>query len=341
MSIDNHVERYEEINGLRLIACLGIVLMHIMANFDRALNAQYLEHVVGQFGNFVFLFMIISSFGMCCGYFEKIRCKQIDMTTFYSKRIKKILPFFIILIVAETLINFDIPSVIEGFANSTMLFNFLQKDITVIGVGWFLGLVFVYYIMFPYFVFLYSDKKRAWLTFVVSIAMNLASMYYFNVESANMFYSFTYFCLGGLIYLYRKKVISFFNKHKTVMIFLTMISIFTYFALPTDGYILTVKSTVLYSLLLCCSISYRTVILDNKFSKIIGNISFEIYLCHMAVFRLITKLHLTHAFDNPLLSYFFTAVMVISISVIVSYIFRKIYSILESWRHKNESTVSK
>ena len=47
-------------------------------------------------------------------------------------------------------------------------------------------------------------------------------------------------------------------------------------------------------------------------------ISFEIYLCHMVIYRVLEKLHLVHLFGNGLLAYIFTAVAVICGSVVFS-----------------------
>ena len=191
------------INGLKALACLGIILMHLKSNLDYQLAGNFPIIMISNFTNFVFLFMIISSFGLCCGYYEKIKNNQINPEKFYSKRIKKILPFFAFLVVLDIIIEHNISSIIEGMADLTLLFGLLQKDISVVGVGWFLGLIFIFYLMFPFFTYLFSNKRRALIITIISIFMNFSCIYYFNVGRTNMFYSFVYFCIGGLIYLYK------------------------------------------------------------------------------------------------------------------------------------------
>ena len=56
----------------------------------------------------------------------------------------------------------------------------------------------------------------------------------------------------------------------------------------------------------------------NPIVKFLGDISFEIYLCHMVIYRVFEKLHLGHLFGNGLLAYIFTAVAVICGSVVFS-----------------------
>ena len=59
-------------------------------------------------------------------------------------------------------------------------------------------------------------------------------------------------------------------------------------------------------------------VLVNPVAKFLGGISFEIYLCHMVIYRVLEKLHLVHLFGNGLLAYIFTAVAVICGSVVFS-----------------------
>lgn len=89
----NNSDRYEALDALRAFSCIGIVLLHILANSKYDLSGVIFTKLIPSFSNLVFLFMTISAFGMCCGYFDKFVSKQVDISDFYSKRYKKILPF--------------------------------------------------------------------------------------------------------------------------------------------------------------------------------------------------------------------------------------------------------
>ena len=159
-------KHYGAIDGLRAMAAIGIVMMHMAANNDYQISGFIYERLIPSFTNFVFLFMVISGFGMCCGYYEKILKNKISLSDFYGKRFKKILPFFAVLVVLDLIMSPSLSSVYEGFADLTLLFGFLPNDITVIGVEWFLGLIFVFYLCFPFFCVLLENKRRAWIAFV-------------------------------------------------------------------------------------------------------------------------------------------------------------------------------
>ena len=83
-------ERYEGIDGLKAYAILGIALMHILANGKFGLNGFVFQKLIPSFTNLVFLFMMVSGFGMCCGYYQKIIDRKISVEEFYSKRYIKI-----------------------------------------------------------------------------------------------------------------------------------------------------------------------------------------------------------------------------------------------------------
>ena len=199
---------YGAIDGLRMIAAFGIAMMHIRANSNYEITGYVYNTIIPSFTNFVFLFMTVSAFGMCCGYYDKILKGRVDFTEFYGKRFKKILPFFGALVLLDSIMSPSVASLYEGFADLTLVFGLLPNagNITVIGVGWFLGLVFVFYLVFPFFCVLIENKRRAWMAFAVSLLYNIVCTNYFEVGRTNILYSACFFLAGGLIYLYREEI---------------------------------------------------------------------------------------------------------------------------------------
>lgn len=144
-------KHYSAVDGLRMVSAFCIVMMHIRANNNYEISGFVYNTMIPSFTNFVFLFMTVSAFGMCCGYYEKISNNKLDLSEFYGKRFRKILPFFGVLVLLDIVISSSLASVYEGFADLTLLFGFLPNTISVIGVGWFLGLIFVFYLIFPFY----------------------------------------------------------------------------------------------------------------------------------------------------------------------------------------------
>lgn len=199
-------KHYGAIDGLRTIACIGIVMMHIRANNTYALSGFLYDNIIASFTNFVFLFMVISAFGMCCGYLDKMMNNQISLESFYMKRYGKILPFFAVLVLLDVMMSPSKETLIEGFANITLLFGLFPNNISVIGVGWFLGLIFAFYLIYPFYCVLLKDRKRAWISFCVSLILNYICNSYFSLSRTNIVYCLCYLVAGGLVYLYRNEL---------------------------------------------------------------------------------------------------------------------------------------
>ena len=149
-------QRYDSLDGLRAYAAVGIVLMHVLSNITLKPSENYLTlKLIPFFTDFTLLFMIVSGFSLCCGYYERFKKGTITPNSFYKKRYARILPYFACLCLLDLVMNPSRGAFFETFANLTLCFNLLPNPhITVIGVGWFLGVVFVFYLLFPFFVFI-------------------------------------------------------------------------------------------------------------------------------------------------------------------------------------------
>ena len=323
------VDRYEGIDGLKAYAILGIALMHVFSNGKYELGGFVFERLIPSFTNLVFLFMMVSGFGMCCGYYQKIIDRKISVEDFYKKRYIKIWPYFALLCALDFVISPSKESLFEVFANLTLCQGLLPNaNISVIGVSWTLAVIFVFYMLFPFFCFLIGNKKRAWGVAVVALAFNwLCGVYFFDgnhivdalsvgfTSRLNIVYDAIYFIVGGLIFLYRKELAAFVAKYKAIAGAILLIATVAYFALGSSTLTMLFFCVAALIYTLGCK---RGGILVNPVAKFLGEICFEIYLCHMVIYRVLEKLHLVHLFGNGLLAYIFTAVAVICGSVVFS-----------------------
>ena len=137
-------KQYPALDGLRAFSAVGIALMHILANGGYSLSGFVFDRLIPSFTHLVFLFMIISSFGVCCGYYEKVIRGKFDIEGFYRKRLQKIWPFFALMCLFECAVTFSPEALWETLANLSMCFGFMNKPMQVIGVGWFLGIVMIF-----------------------------------------------------------------------------------------------------------------------------------------------------------------------------------------------------
>lgn len=311
---------YDTIDGLRTIACIGIIMMHVQANSAYQISGFIYEKVIPSFTNFVFLFMSVSAFGMCCGYYGKILQGNVDFVDFYKKRFLKVLPFFSILVLLDFIVSPSKDALYEVFANITLLFGLLPDagNISIIGVGWFLGILFVFYLIFPFFCVLIGNKKRGWISFIISLIYNFLCVNYFYVGRKNILYCACFFVLGGVIFLYKE---AFIKVNRFILWGIVLFSIFFYY----NGEETEIKYLIMSASLLVFSISGgRHQLLANKITKFISGISLEIYLSHMMIFRILEKIGFIHVLGNEKIQYGVTVIVVLLGSMLFAVIMQSV-----------------
>lgn len=316
-------EYYFGIDGLRTFATIGIVMMHMKANNKYAISGYIYDDIIPSFTNFVFLFMTLSAFGMCCGYYLKVLNNQLSVSDFYKRRIKRIWPFFAVLVVIDLIVSHSIDAVYEGLADLSLMFGLLPGagNISVIGVGWFLGLVFVFYLFFPFFCFLLENKKRAWMAFAVSLMLNFLCTQYFKVSRTNILYSSCFFMAGGLVYLYRE-ILGQLDRGGVLLV--SGAAVLLHYLIGGSPATWLFVSVMLLILQLCPRRRGENRLL-GKFSRI----SMEVYLCHMFIFRIIEILHLNTIIGDGWLQYLTTVILVLAGSVLFAILMQYLFKIAD------------
>lgn len=328
-------ENYSSLDGLRAYSAIGIAMMHFLANIENgSLSWNPANEVIGFFTNFVYLFFIVSAFSMCCGYYERVKNGLVSMNDFYTKRYKRIWPYFALLCLIGLAFDQTIGGVWQTFADLTLCFNLLPNpDIQIIGVGWFLGLVFLFYIMFPFFTFLINSKKRAWFVLAVAIFFHFIGRSYFfkepfvdfEVGRHNMIFSMPYFLVGGIIYLYRNELKTVGGQFHRLLFLICMVASIFEFLKPEfiDEFMYLI---VLFGLWMVYAISGEWKWLSNKVVKYLSGISMELYLSHMVLFRLTQKMGLDHITENSDLNYIMATVVTLVMTICFCHVVK--YNIL-------------
>lgn len=345
--------RYSSLDGLRAYAAIGIVIMHVLANLIVVPEKNFLYGtVIPSLTNFVYLFFVISAFSMCCGYYERMKVGQVSMNLFYKKRYQRVLPFFALLVLIDCIVphganKHELSTMTEGtvstvspwleqlyqsFADLTLAFNLLPNaDIKVIGVGWFLGLIFLFYMLFPFFVFMMDNKKRAWKSLILMFVFCYVALDYFftpqfidfEVTRHNIIYSAPFFGIGGVIFLYRESISSIVKKNRHIILILLWIMTIAYWLVELNCFISVVYTGLLCAIFVIYAIGSDGIVLNNKFTKKLSDLSMEIYLCHMMCFRAVEIVHLEKHIDQADMLYavscFGTLLLAITFSHIVKY----------------------
>ena len=326
------MNRFESLDCLRAFAVIGIVICHVLSNADLNLPENFLFQKFLPFGSeYVFLFMMLSAFSMCCAYYQKFKDRQVDLNTFYKRRYLRIWPFFALMVLIDVALGFSKESLIEAFADLTLFFGFLPNpDIHVIGVGWFLGLIFVFYAIFPFFVFLMDNKKSAWFVLALSIAMMYFASSYFSrpelvvrsVSKWSILFCMPMFVSGGIIYLYIDKI------KKIPVLWALAIAVLTtalFFILGKDLFVF--KMLVFASwLVFAIADSVRPAqwtLMKNKYVAFLSGVSMEVYLCHMMFFRAIEKTHILDAFSSGIVRFLVCLTLTLAGAIAFSFAVKK------------------
>ena len=304
---------YNSLDWLRVLSAIGIILMHVRANSGYHIDGFVYNRLIPSFTDLVFLFMVISGFSMCCGYYDKLRQHQISYEEFYGKRYKKTWPYFALLCLLDLVVSPSITALYEVFANLTLCFGLLPNAaISVIGVGWFLGVVFVFYLLFPFFCYLLSNKGRAWLAMGAALIFNiLCQIYFLDAEHvteqfqprASFVYCAVFFLAGGMIFLYREQLGKIAGKYQWILLFLLLGTIAGYYILGSFVSLMLLA----FSLLLIWALNCNWGGYLQKTIKFLSGITMEIYLCHMIIYRVIEKSGLCHFFKSDVISYILTS----------------------------------
>lgn len=318
-------EKKNAIDWLRMIACIGIVSMHVRFNISYGNPGDLFVKIVDSFTDYVFLFMAISSFGLCCGYYQKIVDGSINWEYFYKRRFAKILPFFITMILLDLCMSFSLDSLMQALVESTLFHGFIPAEFTVIGVGWFLGVIFIFYLSFPFFCVLIKNKKTGWLAFIIALGLNLICQYHFHLSRSNFAYSFCFFLIGGLIFLYKDRI----ERLRWWYFIVIIIPAIVLYYLNMN----TITRALLTAAILALAVSLN--IRPFKPVSFISSISMEIYLCHMVIYRALERVNFTKVLGGGLVQYMITCLVVFIgasvMSVFVDFVLDKLFGFIKKW----------
>lgn len=353
------MKKYESLNGLRVFAAIGIVIMHVRANIDITVTGNYVySHVIPVMSDFIFLFMMVSAFSLSCGYYDRFKNGTIKLNDFYKRRYSRILPFFAILVFLSVVIPHSpnkvamaraaehfmgssglspmTESIVEGLTELTLGYGLLpNSSLSIMGVGWFLGVIFLFYMLYPFFVFLIDNKCRAWISFViVNILCFFCIIYYFGPKFVefkaipkSFLYNVPFFLAGGLIFLY-KDTIEKLGVTKIVVLLLCIgLTFFYWFSNELglyDGFTGVLIKTALMGSWLIFTISWPNRLMHNNVIDYLSGISMEIYLSHMMSFRTVQFLHISNYIQNMHLCYWLTCFLTLAVAIVFSHVVKYI-----------------
>lgn len=87
--------------------------------------------------------------------------------------------------------------------------------------------------------------------------------------------------------------------------------------------IVVIKTMLLYTGWASLALGYDNRLMNNKFTNYISDLSMEMYLSHMVVFRIVEKIGITERIESPIVRYMITYLLLVALLVTGLIIYRK------------------
>ncbi len=286
----------KDINGLRTVAVLLVLLFHIDSSW---LGAGFLG---------VDVFLVISGYLITKSILFDLDEKRFSLKGFYTRRIRRLFPalaftIFLVLLLGVFLLsshfyNRVAQSSLAALFSVSNIFFWLEdgyfnqgSELKPLLHTWSLGLEEQFYLLWPVLLILcYKIRKNLfWFSlFFIGLLSLLAAQYYTPIDSTATFYLLPFrifeFVLGALCLPLEKIFPS--NKRLNIMSHLAGLFLIIVPSILWDKYtdmpgLMSLIPCAGAMLILCASSSLASkALLENKLMSLVGKASYSIYLFH-------------------------------------------------------------
>tara|TARA_B100000989_G_scaffold164702_1_gene123131 strand:- start:212 stop:2215 length:2004 start_codon:yes stop_codon:yes gene_type:complete len=303
----------KDINGLRAIAVLSVILFHAEIAID-----DYLIFDGGFVG--VDIFFVISGYLITLLLLKELSSNsKISFLKFYERRARRIFPMLFFIIIISTAIGYFILSSHEfknlSFSAITSLFFssnffFYFSDLAYNSQSsllqpllhtWSLSIEEQFYLLFPVFLIIFYKffKFNIFPIFIIGLLLSTSiSFYGYHFHNHITFYMLptrAWELISGsliaiLVFKEKKNFMIVNNFTKNLIFFLSLLSIFLvvlfYNLINFNMFYAILISVVATCLILYVDVSNKRLLLllSNRFFLKIGLISYSVYLWHFPIF---------------------------------------------------------
>lgn len=294
MEKPNEIKYRKDIDGLRAISVLSVILFHM----------GYLSN--GYLG--VDVFFVISGFLITKIVYEQSLTNQFSITDFYLRRIRRIIPLVLFTCIVALILGvfLMLPEDLKILSQSIIATNLFSNNILLLITTadywnvvndlkplmhtWSLGVEEQFYFLYPVIFLLFKGKKTKFILPILIVLTIISFVLYLLCQNeALKFYSiqFRFFelSLGGIgaIMFYGKKAKS--NNYIPAFSIAVLLYILVF-----DGYLSSSLKTIVIVLFAATFLvfgdiqnKFSTYFLENKLMVSIGKISFSLYMWHQLV----------------------------------------------------------
>ena len=331
--------KYAYIDAVRGLAIILVVLVHSSQVVKP--TSSLLSWLMNEGARGVQLFYIASAITLCMSWAARKSDESHPVRNFYIRRFFRIAPMFYVAIAGFLYVNGTLPTYwapngIEWwFVPVTALFlhGFHPETInSVVPGGWSVAVEMTFYLLFPA---LMCVRRLYWIALVLiaCLCLNQYNGWLFShvyeysknqeylISDVFSFYNFIsqapVFLIGILAYVFLSKNKSLSKKHAVIggVAFATLLAEFWYQSLTlVSHHVIAGGLFAIFTIFLAYNPAKALV---NRFTILLGKLSFSMYLIHIAVLKLIGLLGVNVFFGegnrNSVL--FFLVVLIVSASI--------------------------
>lgn len=285
------------IDGLRGITSLIIIIFHILYIPKPELAITDSIFFIRYFGRGVQLFFVISSFSLYLNYFGEMDSVE-AIKKYYINRFSRIAPLFYLMIIFYIIflkINNGVLIQYEDIImNVFFIFGlFPDKHVGIVWASWSLGVLFLFYFIFPFLTLFIRNIKSSFIFLFISILLSYCSEKYFinhsfKWASLNFFTQLPTFSFGIIAFFcYQKFSIIRSKIIKNILIYIPIICLIfmplfnrTIAKNIYSNYLILPIWSFIFGLLVFSQSVNGLLFFDNYISRFLGRISYSTYLIH-------------------------------------------------------------
>lgn len=339
------VKKYSYIDSLRGFAVLAVILVHTGLRFDNL--PQWLKSITDHGARGVQLFFVLSALTLFLSMKQRSATGQDSKLDFYIRRFFRIAPMFYLAAFVYSARDLLLNKYTSGGYPDFDPFNFVSTLLlvtnqfnpswinSVVPGGWSITVEMSFYLMVPFLFFKIKTLKGAinltLITFLIAFICNAIfySMANDSVEKITI-ESYLFYWLPNQLPVFALGVLVFFVIEKTQNVALNRklgyigiwLSVVSLLILPLTSipynFIHFVFSGV-FVLLVWLFSKTPSKLFVNKFTVLVGKLSFSMYLTHFIVLQLVGeltgRLGLSAFIELPLL-YFLTVIVTAGVSYV-------------------------
>ena len=139
-----------------------------------------------------------------------------------------------------------------------------------------------------------------------------------------------YFVIGGVLYLYKDYIQEKVSGIPTFVILLaTAVITMVWYFIPANEFSLffTVKTSILFAIWVIFAISQPMKLLENSVTKTLSQVSLEVYLSHMMIFRVVEKFGIADRLNNGNIAYIVVLCLTIVLTIVFALIAKRVIDI--------------